>query len=326
MRLPETPPGAENPFVFLVGCARSGTTLLQRIVGAHPLIAMPPETHWVPRFYRKRTGVNDDDTVTPKLVEALAGNRHFQKMEISRETLEGFLCNGHPVSYAEFVGKLFSHFAALQGKPLAGDKTPGYERRLPLLHALWPGAKFIHLIRDGRDVCLSMLNWQKAPRSAGRFACWADDPVCTTAFWWKWHVLLGRQYARALPSPLHTEVRYEVLVQESRATTRALCEFLGLAFDERMLNFNEGRTVDDPALDAKHAWRPITAGLRDWHTQMAPGDVEKFEACAGDVLEQLGYERPRVAVSHQTVELARRVRDAFAKDVLGRGHALPDQW
>lgn len=315
---------AENPFLFLVGCARSGTTLLQRILDAHPLIAMTPETHWIPRFYRKRVGLEADGVVKPALIDALLANRHFNKMQIGREALEELL-ETQP-HYSQFVSAIFDLYGRAQGKNFVGDKTPGYERRLPTLHALWPRAKFIHLIRDGRDVCLSMLNWNKAARSAGRFACWQDDPICTAAFWWKWHVQLGRQYARELPRPLYLEIHYETVVARSEEMCRAIANFLGVAFDERMLRFEQGRTIDDPALDAKHAWRPITAGLRDWRTQMSAADVEKFEACTGDVLDELGYERGCAAPSEDACERARRIRDAFASDVQSRGHALPESW
>ena len=70
---PQNAVGAKNPFVFLVGCARSGTTLLRRIIGAHPLIAVPPETHWLPRFCRKRWKV--DDAVVVKIGRASCRER-----------------------------------------------------------------------------------------------------------------------------------------------------------------------------------------------------------------------------------------------------------
>src|SRR5262249_27511497 len=83
-----------------------------------------------------------------------------------------------------------------------------------------------------------------------------------------------------------------------------LCAFLGVPFDERMLRFHEGRTVTAPGLSAKEAWLPITPGLRDWRTQMTAGDLERFEAAAAPLLDELRYPR---AVPHPPAEALGRV-------------------
>src|SRR5258705_8165409 len=95
--------GGPNPYTFLVGSARSGTTLLRRIVDAHPLIAITPETHWVPRFYEKRLGLTDDGIVTPELVAHLTAYRRFARFGVAEEDLARLVDRDGPVSYAEFV-------------------------------------------------------------------------------------------------------------------------------------------------------------------------------------------------------------------------------
>ena len=59
-----------NPYLFIVGCARSGTTLLRRMVDAHPLIAIPREQHWLPKWFERRKGVTSEGFVTPELVSS----------------------------------------------------------------------------------------------------------------------------------------------------------------------------------------------------------------------------------------------------------------
>ncbi len=71
--------------------------------------------------------------------------------------------------YERFVTRIFGLYAARRGKPLAGDKTPGYGRRMMQIHELWPGARFVHIIRDPRDVCVSMLDWRSGERTAGQY-------------------------------------------------------------------------------------------------------------------------------------------------------------
>src|SRR5919206_4617799 len=174
-----------NPYVFIVGSARSGTTLLQRMVDAHPQIAVIHETRWIPRYFRKRTGLTPEGFVTPELIPKLLEFRRFPKMKVGREELEGLIDSGEPVSYSSFVSAIYDLYGQREGKSLVGDKTPGYVRNIPILHGLWPAAKFVHIIRDGRDVCLSVLNWKKAQvAKARRHASWSEDPVSTTALWW----------------------------------------------------------------------------------------------------------------------------------------------
>jgi hypothetical protein len=313
-----------NPFVFMVGCPRSGTTLLRRMVDAHPHLAIIHETEWVPRWFEKGIGITSDGLVTPELIDRLLEFRKFTDLRISREELKSLLEGGEPVSYPSFVSGVFDLYGRAQGKRLVGEKSPGYVRYLRTLHALWPRARFVHLIRDGRDVCLSVMNWKKADRTAGRYAPWAEDPVSTAALWWEWHVRLGREAGASFG--LYHEMRHESLVADPASECRALCAFLGLPYHEAMLRFHEGREQRSWGRSAKGPWLPPTPNLRDWRTEMPAEHVERFEAAAGDLLEELGYPR---AVPHPRSEVLRRaseIRKTFARDVSSRGQRLPEGW
>jgi hypothetical protein len=310
-----------NPFTFFVGCPRSGTTLLGRIGDAHPQLAVIHETRWIVGFYKKRRGLTKEGAVTPDLLERLREHPRFTKLGLDPTLVDGLLRRDRPVRYADFVTSLFDLYGEQQNKPLVGDKTPRYVRDLPTLHELWPHAKFVHLIRDGRDVCLSVLDWRKG---APRFTTWDEDAVATTALWWEWNVKLGRESGALLGPGRYYELRYEALVTEPERECRALCEFLGLPYDPAMLRFHEGRLQD--AQDAKHPWGPVTAGLRSWRTEMPDEDVVRFEAAAGTLLADLGYERRSPLPGGDQVVRARQHRAAFERDLRRRGSALPEAW
>jgi Sulfotransferase family len=312
-----------NPYVFIVGCPRSGTTLLGRIGDAHPQLAVIHETRWIAGFHKRRLGLTPEGEVTPELVERLREHKRFATLGLAPELLDGLLPGDRPVHYADFVASLFDLYGERRGKRLVGDKTPRYVRNLPTLHELWPHAKFVHLIRDGRDVCLSVLDWKKG---APKFPTWDEDPVSTTALWWEWNVKLGREAGALLGPERYHELRYEALVAEPEGECRALCAFLGLPYDASMLRFHEGRMLEDARLDAKKAWRPVTAGLRSWRTDMPPDDVLRFEAAAGPLLEELGYERAGSAPMHEYLARARRHRAAFERHLRQRGSAVPERW
>jgi hypothetical protein len=257
----------------------------------------------------------------PRSGRGYGPTQKVQEIRIQPERLRGIA----PRRDHTFLEGVFALYGKNKGKNLVGNKTPAYVKGLPVLHAHWPTAKFIHLFRDGRDVCLSVLSWYHADRTAGRYSTWALDPVSTTALWWKHKVGLGRQAGQSLGQDLYYEIRYESLVTHPTEECAKLCSFLGVPYDEVMLRFHEGRTKSDPGLDAKRAWRPITPGLRDWKTQMGTEDIERFEAAAGDLLDQLGYPR---AVPHPRADImnrAARICDLFTQDLQSRGKVLQDR-
>ena len=309
-----------GPSFVVVGCPRSGTTLLLRLLAAHPDIAVLPELGWIYWTYEQRRRLTPDGRITPELVEHLQrrGFGRFTSLPVQPEELAALGERYPDLPFADLIAYLFDAYAARQGKRLAGNKTVAAVRHVATVHELWPRAKVIHLLRDGRDVALSAMSWRRAARLAEDFPTWDEEPVVTAALWWEWNVRLGREAGAAL-GPLYRELRYEELVDDPEAGCRELCDLLGVTYDDAMLRFHEGRTRDEPGLDAKHAWLPPTAGLRDWRTQLAPGDVERFEAAAGALLAELGYALAG-DVGPQAEALAAGVRARFA------GRPLPATW
>jgi Sulfotransferase family len=304
--------GRRNPYLFVVGCPRSGTTLLRRMLDAHRELAITPETHWIPRSLERGIGVTPDGFASPELVSSLLASPKFGRTGISRSELEALLESSAPMPYADFVRGFFDLYGRREGKPLVGDKTPGYVRRLPLLHELFPEARFVHLIRDGRDVALSVLGWRRASKLAARLSTWKAHPVPTAAHWWERHVRSGREAGKSLGSGTYYELRYERLIADPAGEAESLCAFLKLPFDPAMLRFHEGRRRREPGLSAKKAWLPPTPGLRDWRKEMSAEDVERFEAVSGDLLADLGYPRAVPRPSAVARSLATEIRSALA--------------
>ncbi len=296
-----------NPYVFIVGCPRSGTTLLQRIVNAHSQIAIIPESHWVPRLFDKRKGLTAEGLVTPELISSLLMQPEFAALQINRPQLAALLGTGRPVSYADFITGIFDLYGKARGKTLVGNKTPGFARRMGTLHALWPRARFVHLIRDGRDVYLSTLHRPLKNPKPGVFDSWNEDAATTAALWWEWNVRVGQRAGNSLGPELYYPMRYESLVAGPAAECEALCAFLGLPYDDAMLRFHEGQA-------RPRAARPIIPGLRDWRSQMPAEDVERFEAAAGQLLDELGYPRAFPQPRPERLEMASRVRELLAQD------------
>jgi hypothetical protein len=321
-----------NPYLFIVGCPRSGTTLLQRLVDSHPQMAVTPETHWIPRWFHKKPGKGlPDGLVTKKFLRKLLDNPRFLELGIKLDEVAKPIAGGERIPYDRFISSLFDLYGQRRGKPIVGDKTPGYARELPTLHLLWPSARFVHLIRDGRDVCLSILNWERAKswktgEGAARFRTWPQDPVGTAALWWEWHVRLAREAGQQVGTGLYHELRYESLVARPSDECRALCEFLGVPYDDHMVRSYQERAMVGPGEGTKHPWMPITPGLRDWRSQMPPESVEHFEAIAGAMLDELGYPRAAPRPRPHELEDAARARSYFACDAHSQSYSVPKTW
>lgn len=297
---------ARNPYLFAVGCPRSGTTLLQRMLDNHPDLAVANDTHFIPKAI-KGAATDGDPPLTPELVEKTRTYRRFHRLGVSDEAVRRAAESAD--TYGEFVGALYTEFAGMRGKPLGGEKTPDYVGELPLLHALFPWARFIHIVRDGRDVALSVRKWADENKGPGKLEFWSEEPVAVCALWWRRQVETGMRDGRRLGPRKYHELRYEDLVAEPEKNLREMAIFLDLPYSEKMANYHEGKIREKPGIDAKKAWLPPTRSLRNWRSEMSERDVELFEALAGDLLRELGYELSVKGFSPEVEDTAARLRD-----------------
>ena len=271
-----------NPFVFVVGKGRSGTTLVRAMLTAHPEMAIPPETHFI-------VPLSLDGAVVPApgqvdvgtLVDRLEKHHGFPGMGLESPELRRQLTQRAPRDYAEAIRYLFELYALKEGKSRYGDKTPGHVLHIPALSKLFEEARFIHVIRDGRNVMLSNLETDFGP--AG---------IAEGALVWRRLVSEGRRTGRVLGPERYCEVRYEDLLDDPESAIRRLSAFASLDYHDDMLRYSErGSDIVGSAQHHRNLDLPPTKGLRDWRSGMPAHQVAVFEKLAGDQLEAFGYER-----------------------------------
>ncbi len=301
----------QNPFVFVVGCPRSGTTLLQRMLDNHPQLAVAYDTLFIPATVRGQREKNP--AVTAVLVDRIRNFRRFQRFGLPEGILDSLAIGTD--HYAQLVSRIYDAFAHLHNKPLGGEKSPGYVRHMPLLQELFPWARFVHLVRDGRDVALSLMDWgkqkQKPKGPARKYPMWAESPVAVCALWWVYKTERGRRDAAHMHPGSYTEIAYESLVAEPETALREVAAFLRLPYSVDMAHFYLGKTVHRAGLSAKSAWLPATQGIRDWRKSMKRDDLELFEALAGDCLKTFGYPLHFDTISASTRKRARHYRELW---------------
>jgi hypothetical protein len=284
---------ARHPFPFIVGCGRSGTTLLRAMVDAHPDLAVPPESHFVVAL------AHDGPLDRVAFLDGLEASDRFALWELDRATVEAELLRSAAATYPDGVRTVFAAYAAMSGKSRWADKTPGNVLHIARLAELFPEAVFVHLVRDGRDVAASFLELG-----------WAGT-IEEAAMHWKLRVRRGRRAGASLPAGRYHEVRYEDLVAGPEPALRRFCRAAALPFDPAMLDHRDRaaevvRTTSHPSYH-RHLAGPVRPDVRAWRRELSEEDVARFELVAGDVLAELGYERAAARASARLrLEVTRR--------------------
>lgn len=287
-------------FPFLTGCERSGTTMLRAMLDAHPDVAIPDESHFLPVLIARRAVLEAADGVDVDLLVALlAASPGFRRWQLDLDALRARFEASPPRDLAEAVHGLYREYADEHGAVRYADKTTTYVFELVAIARLLPEARFAHLVRDGRNAALSLL---QVP--------WGPQTVEEAATWWRVRVQAARDAGALLGPQRYTEVRFESLVRESEAELVRLAEFFDLTWDDGLLRwFERSHAVVDTMptrrqTTHRNLGRPPSANLRDWRREMPSRDQLLFEVLAGDLLDDLGYPRlfPSVAVLSEPEE------------------------
>ena len=221
--------GADRP-IFVLGCPRSGTTLLQLMLHAHPRIAVPPETRFVLTTYEARNSFgNLREEQNRRALAASIVRQHqtlFYDLELDADAVFEEIVDGPP-TLGSAIGIVFRAYARRFDKPRWGDKRPGYYQQIPGLLRMFPDAQIVHLIRDGRDCVASLLTMP-----------WFKQDIYAAICSWVEAIDSGRHARTQLAADAYFEIRYEDLVADPAGRLTALCEFLDEDYDPAMAEPN----------------------------------------------------------------------------------------
>lgn len=255
---------------FLVGAERSGTTLLRLMLSHHPEIA------WANEFeYSVDKILPDDWPGTEAYLAFLSTVRQFteQNYEVDRT-----------LSYPELVDSFLDQFRRKHGnKRIIGATV---HRHFDRLERIWPDARFIHIIRDGRDVARS------------RIALGWDGNLWTGAARWKEVETLWEGMRARLSPDRYTELHYEDLIADARGELTKLCRFLGVDFDEAIFDYTK----------TTHFKPPDPKRVSSWRTKLKPEEIQLAEARIGPMLVERGYELSGLPALTVTPEMERQLK------------------
>jgi hypothetical protein len=258
--------------VVLGGCGRSGTTLLRMMLDSHRRICCGPESS----LFRRRA-------VDPA---ALAGKFGFAPGEV-------LAIHAAARSRQDFIEAFAALCIRKAGKARWAEKTPRNISRLATVFRFFPEARFVHVLRDGRDVACSLRTHPRHKVVDGKLVpldTW--KPIAGGARRWVRDIESSRRW---WTDPRFHTVRYEDLVREPRPVLERLMAFLGEDWDEAMLAH---AAADSPFRDAtRFAQNPEALGavnttsLSRWQRELDARDKRIFKRIAGPLLVELGYAR-----------------------------------
>lgn len=277
----------------MVGSPRSGTSLLSRILDSHPNIGIPFESHIYPRLYswRKCYGDMKKKKNKEKLIRDI----------LSLETLKSW---GEVPKKEEVINRFrgdtfHSAFQATMEAWLSGTGKKRWGEKTPHNVFIWedivegfPNSRFIHIVRDGRDVALS---WKKV-----RFG---PEHFYSISKLWKKYIEKIEELRSNIDEDRIHEVKYERIITKPEKEIDDMCSFLGEKFSPKMMSFYDNKkSYPTDKRNEKNLSSPLLRNnMNKWKTQASPRNLRIFEAVAGEILERYGYES-----SQQEPSISRR--------------------
>lgn len=302
---------ALNTFpIFIVGCDRSGTTLLRLMLNKSPVLFIAPETKFLQPLQQNKAVYGDFTQPEQRyfFIRDLQTNRATSKtftfpiFGLTVGEAESALAQVAPTDFPGAAQAIYAAAAAKKNKQRWGDKTPHQVQDISFLAEAFPDAQFIHMIRDGRDAGMSI-------RKAG----WLDGNFLKIAQYWQKQVEAGITAGRSLENSnsRYYEVYYEQLLQQPEATLRDLCTWLNLEYTPQMLEYYRDA---DSHIQPEHSnlfklnQKPIDSSRAyAWKSKLSQQDIADFESVAANLLQSLGYELTGAKISLGT-KLTRAAR------------------
>lgn len=285
-----------NP-IFIIGNPRSGTTLLRLILDSHPELVVPPECGFLVWWRSKYKDWSVEDSRSKKKLDAVLKDfRTSKKMEtweLDFAALSTYILERMPKNYGELGACLYEFYSLkINGEVLRwGDKNNFYIKEIPTIHLIHPEAQFLFITRDGRDVACSYRELNRRDIQS-RYAPRLPDDICEIAQEWATNNRKALQDLGKDEIRRHW-VRYEDLVSEPEDAVRSICEFLGVEFFHRQLDFFKSSSSGEPKefLQWKENIRkPIqTTSVGRYKDELTEDQIMRFQEKAGAMLKALGY-------------------------------------
>lgn len=287
--------------VFILGCPRSGTTLLRLMLTSHSKICIPPESNFIMDLFPEwNNAAFHNKYQIDCALKALYDNDKFPEWDIPRNLIKNRLLSRLPFDFAGFVNQIYLCYMEKLGKSgVWGDKNPGYIHHLDKIIQLFPNAKIIHMVRDGRAVFSSGLKANKIKSDLGLPPKFSGDAFSSYLSWKT--ALDSAKNKSGLPN--FYEIKYENLLDRPSAVLGKVCTFLNVQFEKQMLAYSLQNKEHNLVPKHRIYWHMNTLRSLDseranaWQKELPRKDILHYELIAKHKLEEYGY-KAKISIGH----------------------------
>lgn len=268
-----------NP-LFIVGVQRSGSTLLRLILNAHSKIAIPEEARFLtPLLKYKKINKIYKGAELLTLKNYLKNNSQFALWNFDSSGFFAKLNLLESISLRYLIDLMFSSYCNCENKTVWGDKSLFFGS-VHILHQLFPDARFIHIIRDGRDVFDS---WRKIDKRK-------NNPAVISLDWAYKEKSINTAFDK-LPNDKKLSVRYEDLIDSPDKIVKRVCNFLDIPFEHNMLEFYKSSKKYIGGHHSRLIFNKIDSGnANKWKKALTESEIRIFTCLSRNLLRKYGYE------------------------------------
>ncbi len=275
--------GTNSP-IFIVGCPRSGTTLLRTIIASHSRMIVSPESHFFNYWLKEYGHLNlEDESEFQYFWKDFSASKRFSYFELEPDAFLKKLNELGTPSFKAVFELLMAEYAATKNKPRWGEKTPAHYDYLETIFDWFPNARILWLIRDPRAVSASLLKVD-----------WASNYIHSNAYYWLSSAKLYLEKWQEEPRVLL--LKYEDLVIDPEARIEEMCHFLEEEFEPCMLS---QRSQQQDANPYQRGWakthfqkaiQPIDSkAIEKWQVQLSRTQVAIVENITREIMVRYGY-------------------------------------
>ncbi len=283
--------------IFILGNPRSGTSLLRLMLTCHSKIMIPPESHFFLWLSDKYCAWKGDSSVLNKFYQDLYASRKFETWDLNPVILQETVEKNKPGTYAQLITCVFLAYATKEGKEdirYWGDKNKLWKEKVPLIPGFYPDARFIHIVRDGRDVACSFRELA-TKKFDSAYAPKLPTEIDKMADRWAKNVEFLDGFFAGLPQDQAATIRYEDLISNPGRTLMDMTGFLDLDYEEEIERYYDNKFQQFKEPEEIAQWKeklkqkPDPSNIGKFKSMLSAREIKEFGEIGEAMLRKYNY-------------------------------------
>lgn len=288
-------PNIQNSPLFILGNNRSGTSLLRLILTCHDNVIIPPESHFLLWLHDKYKNWEYTIGFEAFLKDLYAATK-FETWQIPENELKNHLILSKPQNYPELIASIYLFYGKMLKKHVKiwGDKNSLWVEKLNTIKKLYPNAKYIHIIRDGRDVATSYLQLANK-NSSNKYYPNLPHEIDQIAKVWSKNVSELTQFFAQIQNETFLEVKYENLILDHKNEIEKILNFLKLPLSEKVFSYYKINAEKNFEPKEFMNWKqklnqpPDKSNINKYRQVLSPEEITLFNSIAKKELQRYEY-------------------------------------